>query len=752
MPASDPAAEIARLRTDLRRHNRLYYVDAAPELSDREYDALMRRLADLEAAHPDLATPDSPTRKVGGEPIEGFVTVPHRTPMLSVENVYDEAGLAEWDARVRKRLAEHAEAAARAAEAARAAGQGHAAENADGGLGNVDSLASHVDQPPEPAYVLEYKIDGVALALVYERGGLARAVTRGDGEKGDDVTHNARTIGGVPLRLNADPADVPADFEVRGEAYIANSDFALLRAEREAAGDAAYANPRNLTAGSLKLLDPALCAPRKLRFFGHGTGYVAGGDAAAFGTHAAFLERLRAWGIAPTPEVRTARDPAGLTAAIGEMVDAVPGLDFEVDGIVVKVDSLAQREALGLRSKSPRWAVAFKWEKWEAETTLAGVSYQVGKTGRVTPVAELEPVEIAGTTVSRASLHNADELARLGVRVGDRVVVEKAGKIIPHVVRVELDARTGGETPVRFPDDCPVCGHMLVREEGGVDSRCPNLACPARLRESVRFFASRAAMDVDGLGEKLVDALLSAGLVKSLPDLYRLRDKRDALLALDRMAEKSVDNLLAGLEASKARPLWRLLTGLNIRHVGSTVARLLAAEFGSVGEIMRHDADALAATEGVGGVIGASVAAFFADPANRETVREFGDLGLNLGGKADRRPAADPGGGALAGKTVVVTGTLSRYKRDEIEDLIRAHGGKPSASVSKRTSYLVAGARAGSKLAKAEAAGVPVLTEEAFAALLDPAADAGPPADGESADGEPPEGESAGGGPSGGEA
>ena len=696
--AADAAAELERLRADLRRHNRLYYVEAAPEIPDREYDALMRRLIELEEAHPALATADSPSRKVGGEPIDGFETVEHRTPMLSIENVYDETALAEWDARVRKRLAEHA-----AAEA-KAAGEEEPAE------------------PPAVSYVLEYKIDGVALALIYEGGVLARGVTRGDGARGDDVTHNARTLGGVPLTLHAPPDAVPETLEVRGEAYIRNSDFAVLRAEREAAGDAAYANPRNLTAGSLKLLDPALCAKRKLRFLGHGTGYVEGGRSsqdggAAFGTHAAFLEKLRAWGIAPTPEVRAAADVPGLVAAIAEMVEAVPGLDFEVDGIVVKVDSLARREVLGLRSKSPRWAIAYKWEKWEAVTELRGVTYQVGKTGRVTPVAELEPVEIAGTTVSRASLHNADEIARLGVRLGDRVVVEKAGKIIPHVVRVELEARTGAERPFRFPTDCPVCGHMLVREEGGVDSRCPNLACPARLRESVRYFASRKAMDVDGLGEKLIDALLSAGLVTSLPDLYRLKDRREELLALDRMGETSVDNLLAGLERSKSQPLWRLLTSLNVRHVGNTVSRALAGEFGTLDEIMRHDADSLAATEEIGEVIARSLAAWFADPANRATVEEFRALGLNLGSEAEKKPKAEAAG-VLGGKSVVVTGTLSKYKRDEIEELIRQHGGKPGSSVSKRTDYLVAGARAGSKLAKAEKAGVPVLTEEQFAELI----------------------------------
>ncbi|MFH5803149.1 NAD-dependent DNA ligase LigA [Alienimonas sp. DA493] len=695
--AEEAAAEVESLRSELRRHNRLYYVEARPEIPDREYDRLMRRLIDLEEAHPELASADSPSQRVGGEPIEGFVTVEHRTPMLSVENVYDEQGLSEWDARVRKRLREQAAADAKAAGAEPAGGEA----------------------PPEPevTYLLEYKIDGVALALIYERGALARAVTRGDGARGDDVTHNARTLGGVPLRLDASPDDVPEECEVRGEAYIRNSDFAKLRAARQAAGDEVYANPRNLTAGSLKLLDPSLCAQRRLRFLGHGTGYVSGGDAAAFGTHGAFLDRLRAWGIAPTPQVRTATDMPGLVAAIGEMVEAVPELDFEVDGIVVKVDSHAQRATLGLRSKSPRWAVAFKWEKWEAETTLTDVTFQVGKTGRVTPVAALEPVEIAGTTVSRASLHNRDEIERLDLRIGDRVVMEKAGKIIPHVVRVEMEARTGDETPIRFPADCPVCGHMLVREEGGVDFRCPNERCPGRLRGSIKYFASRKAMDVDGLGEKLIDALLTSGLVTSLPDLYRLKDRREELLALERMGETSVDNLLAGIEKSKSQPLWRLLTSLNIRHVGNTVSRALANEFGTLDEIMKHDADSLAATEEIGGVIAASLAAWFADPANRATVEEFRALGLNLGSEAEKKPKAEADG-PLGGKSVVVTGTLNRFKRDEIEELIRQHGGKASSSVSKRTDYLVAGARAGSKLAKAEKAGVPVLTEEQFAALV----------------------------------
>ena len=671
------AAEVDRLRAELDRHNRLYYVEARPEIPDREFDRLLARLSELERDHPQLDDPESPTHRVGGEPVEGFRTVEHREPMLSIDNVFDTDGLAEWDDRVRRGLA----------------------DGTSPGQAVPGPTAPEQDMPEQPApeqaapeYTLEYKLDGVALALIYERGLLVRAVTRGDGARGDEVTHNARTIAGVPLGLNAAAGgEPPAVLEVRGEAFIANRDFAEIRAAREAAGDAAYANPRNLTAGSLKLLDPKQCATRRLRFLAHGIGHCEGGD---FSSHTEFLDRLDRWGLGVTPDVRTADTIAAAIDAAGEMAANLHALPFEVDGIVLKVNSFAQRAVLGVRSKSPRWAIAYKWERYEGTTRVRDVTVQVGKTGRVTPVAELEPVEIAGTTVSRASLHNADEVARLGLRVGDAVVVEKAGKIIPHVVRVLPEARTGAERDFTFPTECPVCGTALVREEGEVDARCPNASCPARLRESVRFWASRAAMDIDGLGVKLVDQLLSAGLVKSLPDLYRLGGKRDELIALDRMAEKSADNLLAGIEASRDRPLWRLLTGLNIRHVGSTVARVLAREFGTLDEIMRHDPDSLAATEEIGGVIAASVHAFFRAPANRDTVEQLRTLGLNFGTPVERKPpAADAG--PLAGKSVVVTGTLKTHTREQIEELIRQHGGKPTGSVSKRTDYLVAGDRAG---------------------------------------------------------
>ncbi|HEX6987720.1 MAG TPA: NAD-dependent DNA ligase LigA, partial [Planctomycetaceae bacterium] len=608
---------------------------------------------------------------VGGEPIEGFVTVEHRTPMLSIDNAFDEEGLREFDARVRKLLGEPFE------------------------------------------YALEYKVDGVALALIYEEGLLKRAVTRGDGRRGDDVTHNARTIRGLPLGLTGDGA-IPKVLEVRGEAYITNTDFARIRAEQVARGEEAYANPRNLTAGSLKLLDPKLCAARRLRFFAHGLGHAEGLTATS---HTEYLELLARLGIAATPHVRTAADLDAALERIDEMAEAVPGLDFEVDGIVLKVNRFGQRDRLGATSKSPRWLIAYKWEKYEAATTVEDIQVQVGRTGKVTPVAHLAPVPIAGTTVSRASLHNRDEIDRLGVKIGDRVVVEKAGKIIPRVVRVEVEARTGKEKAFRFPKDCPVCGTALAREAEEVDFRCPNPNCPARLRESLRFFASRGAMDIEGLGVKRVEQLLDAGLVKSLSDVYRLKDRRDELLELERSGEKSVDKLLAGIEASKARPLWRLLTGLNIRHVGTRNAQVLEAEFGTLDAIMAAGEEDLAETDEIGPVIARSVKTFFETPANRALVEDFRGLGLNFGSPVERKKAA-AADGPLAGKTVVITGTLPSLSRQEAEDLVRRHGGKASGSVSKKTDYVLAGAKAGSKLDKAKELGVEVIDEARFLELI----------------------------------
>jgi len=668
-------SEIQNLRTQIEYHNRRYYVDAQPEITDLEYDRLLKRLQELEKAHPEYDDLSSPSHKVGGAPIAGFVTVAHRQPMLSIDNVYDESELKEFDTRIRKLLV-----------------------------------------PGEPMeYVVEYKIDGVALALIYEKGTLTQALTRGDGRHGDDITHNARTIRGVPLHLDGSRIPVPPYIEIRGEAYISNSDFAHIRAAQQAAGETPFANPRNATAGALKLLDPKLCSARKIRFFAHGVGASEGIE---FPTHMAFLEAIKTFGVPPTPQVKVLPDWETTIAHCHEMMESLHELDFEVDGLVLKVNRLDQRLRMGTTSKSPRWISAFKWEKYEGITQVEDISVQIGKTGTLTPVAHLKPVEIAGTTVSRSSLHNRDELRRLGVRIGDWVVVEKAGKIIPHVVRVEEHRRTGQETEFEFPDKCPECNAPVVRDDGGVYIRCQNPACPAQLRETLRFYASRAAMDIEGLGIKLVELLVSHGLIVSLSSIYRLPERRTELLNLERMGEKSVDNLLEGIEASKQRPLWRLLTGLNIRHVGRTVSQILANRFGTLEKIMEQTEAELSEAPEIGPVIAKSVASFFHSPPVIQLVAELKAHGLNFGEEITAEVKNQAATGPLAGKTVVVTGSLVGFSRDSIKDFITEHGGKPTDSVSKNTDFVLAGEKAGSKLEKAQKLGVKVLTEDEFVALV----------------------------------
>uniref|UniRef100_A0A7C4LLT2 DNA ligase n=1 Tax=Schlesneria paludicola TaxID=360056 RepID=A0A7C4LLT2_9PLAN len=662
--------EIEHLRNEIRRHDVLYYQRAQPEISDAEYDRLMRRLEQLEREHPEYDSPDSPTKKVGGAPIEGFVTVEHRVPMLSIENVFNEAELAEFGARVARQI-------------------GNAAIE----------------------WLVEYKVDGVALALIYERGVLTRAVTRGDGRRGDDVTHNARTLRGVPLRLLGHP---PAVLEVRGEAYISNSDFVKLRAEHERRGEEPLKNPRNAAAGALKLLDPQECARRKLRFFAHSVGALEG---VQYRTHTEFLRAIQGFGIPAVPgtDVRPSFESA--CAYAQELMERLHELDFEVDGIVLKVNDLAIRERLGSTSKSPRWIVAYKWEKYEAVTRVVDIQVSVGKTGTLTPVALMEPVEIAGTTVSRASLHNQDEIERLGVMIGDWVVVEKAGKIIPHVVRVEEHRRDGTQRPFHFPKRCPDCHTPVERDEGGVYIRCPNPACPAQLRESVRYFASRAAMDIEGLGVKLIEQLTEQGFIRSFADIYRLAEHRSKLIELERQGEKSIDNLLSAIEASKNRPLWRLLTALNIRHVGQRTAQQLAEHFGTLDALAAATVEEISAVEDVGPVIARSVHHFFHSPVGRQIVAELRAVGLNFGQPAARK-AHTADSLPLSGKTVVVTGTLQRYRREEVQELIHQLGGKAASSVSKNTDFVVAGTDAGSKLAKARELGVKVLTEDEFLQLI----------------------------------
>lgn len=663
-------AEILRLRTEILRHDDLYYRHAQPEITDLEYDQLLRRLGELEALHPEYDAPDSPTKRVGGTPIEGFVTVEHRVPMLSIENVYNEEELAEFGRRVVRLIG---------------------------------------DDPVE--WLAEYKVDGVALSLIYEQGLLVRAVTRGDGRRGDDVTHNARTMRGVPLRLRG---EAPLVLEVRGEAFISNSDFAKLRAEHELRGEEPLKNSRNATAGAIKLLDPTECARRRLQFYAHSVGAVEG---LSFRRHTEFLERVGEFGLQMVPGVGVRPSFAAACEFTQELMQNLHALDVEVDGIVLKVNDLALREELGATSKAPRWIVAYKWEKYEAVTQVTNITVQVGKTGTLTPVAQLEPVEIAGTTVSRSSLHNRDEIERLGVRIGDWVIVEKAGKIIPHLVRVEEHRRDGTEREFDFPVNCPECGTAVERDEGGVYIRCPNPNCPAQLRESLRYFASRAAMDIEGLGTKLIEQLTDGGFVRSFADLYRLDERRHELIALDRQGEKSIDNLLVGIAASKERPLWRLLTALNIRHVGQRTARLLADRFGALDEIARQTAEQLSDVEEIGPVIAASVHHFFESEVGSRIVADLREAGLNFGTQVDSHPT-QTSGSPLEGKTVVVTGTLQRYKREEVQELIRELGGKSSSSVSKKTDFVVAGAEAGSKLTKAQELGIKVLTEEEFLNLV----------------------------------
>ena len=669
---ASPRDAIESLRAEIRRHDALYYQQASPEISDREYDRMMRQLKDLEAAHPELQSPDSPTQKVGGAPIDGFVTVEHRVPMLSIDNAFSEAELAEFGNRVVKLIG------------------------------------------PEPVeWVIEYKVDGVALSLIYEKGHLVRAVTRGDGRRGDDVTHNARTMRGVPLKLIGEVPDV---LEVRGEAFIGNHDFAQLQAEMTAAGEEPLKNSRNATAGAIKLLDPKLCAHRKLRFFAHSVGSLEG---ATYATHWQFLQAINAMGI---PSVsKTSLQPSFEIAVANtqKLMEELHELDFEVDGIVIKVNDLNVREQLGMTSKSPRWVIAYKWEKYEAETQIEQIQISVGKTGALTPVACLKPVEIAGTTVSRASLHNHDEIERLGVQINDWIIVEKAGKIIPHVVRVEVHKRNGSQVPFEFPKQCPECQTAVLKDDEGVYIRCPNPACPAQLREGLRYFASRAAMDIEGLGIKLIEQLTEAGLLTSFSDIYRLKDRRPDMLKLERLGEKSIDNLLAGVEASKKQPLWRLLTALNLRHVGTRTAQQLAERFGTMEILASQTEEQLSQVDEVGSVIAKSVAAFFASDYGRRIVSELGELGVNMGDAvAAAAVAAERAAGRLVGKTLVVTGTLTRFKRDEIAELIRKHGGKSASSVSKKTDFVVAGTDAGSKLAKAEELGVQVINEDQFLELI----------------------------------
>jgi DNA ligase (NAD+) len=670
MPTGEPATRIAELRAEIRRHDHLYYVLNAPEISDEHYDRLMRELQELEAAHPNLITLDSPTRRLGDRPLEGFAPVRHAVPMLSIDNTYSPDELREFDARLRRLL-------------------------------------------PDESYefAVDPKIDGVAVTLRYEDGLLVVGATRGDGETGDDITQNLKTIRSVPLRLCG--AGWPRVLEVRGEVYWPRPDFESFNERRAANGEAAFANPRNATAGTLKQLDPRALKGRGLAFCAHGLGAVEPwpGDAA---THSAFMARLRDWGLPTSPHLRRCRDIDAVITFVSEWDARRRELDYDTDGLVVKIERFDQRERLGATSKAPRWCIAYKYAAEQAQSRLVSVDFQVGKLGTITPVANLEPVQLAGTTVRRATLHNFDRVRELDLHVGDLVTVEKAGEIIPQVVAVDASRRARNAPPVEPPARCPECQAAVTQDEGGVYYRCTNPACPAQIVERLCFFCGRDQMDIEGAGVKLIEMLVAGGFVHAYADLYRLHGRRAELIALERLGEKSVDNLLAGVDASKQRPLARLLAALGIRHVGVNTAELLAGHFGDLDTLAAADADALQQVAGVGPEVAASICAWFAGAAGRRVVAELRAVGVNLSQPRATRVAAGP----LAGKTIAVTGTLTGYTRSDIETLIKRHGGKPTASVSKRTDFVLAGADAGSKLDKARTLGVRVLSEADFERLL----------------------------------
>jgi DNA ligase (NAD+) len=668
-----PEQEILALRVEIREHDRRYYVEAAPTISDLQYDQLLAHLQQLEEAHPNLVTADSPTMRVGDQPVDHLPSIQHGLPMLSIDNSYSLDELNRYGERIAALLQ---------------------------------------DEPIE--WVVELKIDGVAVSLTYEDGLLVRGATRGDGRTGDDITHNVRTVLGVPLRLSG--PSPPRRLEVRGEIYMTNSDLVLLNQRREAANELPYANTRNVTAGSIRLLDPRQCAQRRLRIFCHGVGDADGLDSK---DHVEFLNQLTRWGLPATPQIECFASFTDALSHCERLIERLHELDFEVDGLVLKVNRFDQRARLGATSKSPRWLIAYKFEKYEAVTRLREIRVQVGKTGTITPVAELEPVELAGTMVSRASLHNADEIARKDVRLGDQVVVEKAGKIIPHIVRVEKHQRAPDAPPFLFPTDCPECQTQLEQDQGGVAIRCPNPECPAQLRERLQYFASRSAMDIEGLGEKLVDQLVGGGLVHDFADLYHLTEAQ--LLTLERMGKKSAENLLTAIEESKSRGLARLLNGLPIRHVGTRVASILADQFGSMGNLQQTPIEGLSEIDEVGPIIARSVHEFLTSEHGRRTVGRLGEAGVDL--TAPRQVTIETNASTndllLSGNKVVVTGKLQKYTREQIHALVEKLGGRATSSVSKSTDYLVAGEQAGSKRAKAEQLGVTILSEEQFQNLVE---------------------------------
>ena len=682
-PMRDPAERAAELRRTLQHHSHRYYVLDAPEIPDAEYDRLFQELQSIEVAHPELRTPDSPTQRVGGAVLAGLMPVRHALPMLSIRTETDTTaeGARAFDARVRRELALPADA-------------------------------------PPVEYNAELKFDGLAINLRYEDGVLVQATTRGDGETGEDVSQNVRTIGRIPLRLQGRAEDVPPLIEIRGEAYMRRDDFERLNERQREKGGKTFINPRNTAAGAIRQLDPAGMVDKKLSFFAYGLGETRGW--AQPPTHSGTLDAIAAFGVPVNADRRVVQGAEGLVAFHEEIAKRRDELPFDIDGVVYKVNAIALQQRLGFVTREPRWAVAHKYPAQEQVTRLNGIEIQVGRTGKLTPVAKLEPVFVGGTTVSNATLHNEDETRRKDVRIGDTVIVRRAGDVIPEVVGVVLERRPADvgepfDLYQRLGGQCPVCGSAIAREEGEVDWRCSGgLYCPAQRKQAILHYAQRRALDIEGLGDKLVEQLVDAGIVRTLPELYTLGLAK--LSALERMGEKSAANLLAGLEQSKQTTLARFLYGLGIRHVGETTAKDLAKHFGGIDRVMDASVEQLLEVNDVGPVVAQSIRTFFEQPHNREVVEQLRAVGVHWTEHEGVQPDAAPK--PLTGKTLVLTGTLPTLSRDEAKDLIEAAGGKVSGSVSKKTHYVIAGEEAGSKLDKARELGVAVLDEDGLRALL----------------------------------